>query len=106
MSAICRLPGLRGGEGVMASHRVVQLSVHLGVQLVDGVHRGREVDEEFSYFLQALVVFDLATFREGPEEFCFIGSSVHDSLEEGGCVPHVIGYSMNRNTDNRAVFCS
>lgn len=53
---------------VLPSHRVIEISMHLIVQLVNGVDGRGEVEEEFPDFFQALLVLDLPTFGEGLQE--------------------------------------
>lgn len=67
---------------VLRSHRVIQISIHLIVQLVNGVDSRGEVEEEFSDFLQALLVLDLPTFGEGPQEIWLIWSGEKSRLKE------------------------
>lgn len=72
-----------GDSGVtVKSCFVVQLGVHLGVHLVDGVYGGREVDQELTYFFQAVLLFDLPPFREGFEEVRLVWSCVQRRLED------------------------
>lgn len=66
---------------VLRSHRVIQISIHLIVQLVNGVDSRGEVEEEFSDFLQALLVLDLPTFGEGPQEIWLIWSGEKSRLK-------------------------
>lgn len=42
---------------------VLELGVHLGVHLVDGVDGGGEVDKKLAHFVQAVLLFNLPPFR-------------------------------------------
>lgn len=51
-----------------SSSFVLKLSVHLGVHLVDGVDGGSEVDEELPHSVQAVLLFNITTFRQRLQE--------------------------------------
>lgn len=61
---------------------VLQLGVHLGVHLVDGVDGGGEVDQKLAYFVQAVLLFNLTPFRQRLQEIWLVWRSVQRSLEE------------------------
>lgn len=66
---------------VLPSHRVIEISMHLIVQLVNGVDGRGEVEEEFPDFFQALLVLDLPTFGEGLQEVWLIRRSEKSCLK-------------------------
>jgi len=66
----------------LGSHRVINISVHSTVQVINSINGGSEVDEEFSDFFQAFLFLDIPTLGEGLQEVRLIRSGKESCLEE------------------------
>lgn len=76
------LSDLRKAPGHDPSHRVVQLSIHHGVHVINGVHSGGKVHQELPNVRQAVFLHHRLTFRQRLQEVRPVRRSQKCSLKQ------------------------
>lgn len=72
----------RATMSITLSHSVLEVGLHLAVQLINGIDCRGEINEEFPDLLQAVVFLHIPTLGEGPQEVGLVGSGEKSRLED------------------------